>query len=499
MKFLGRLKKLMRRGRLGKAISVNLRWGMRRFRRFFQRDQFKKGVRGSYARRLYCMLGLLAAVCGLTVVSFAMSDSWLANEAVLVRRLSDPDFDRNNPTLAALHCFGSSNRIQVTLQTEQRDNLHPQKVDLDQGNINLVMTLKNGSTMEYTLQNRNIDNFESGNTDQFTLILPSIISVFDITEFKLTLLPDAEGEYGSWHCRWAQISFLLGGKRVLLAEDDWQETFVFSKDQQSCTLQPLMEENSHYMQVRELYPYALSICKNNYATVHDSKLKQETLEALGLSEGDVLYLDVETLNLENQNAILQTQMGDMELSEFDLLNYNGTMSLRVRFYSDAAGGYYKDYPLDTLGKDDFELGTTSTFALNMPDGLSVFDIVSMELLVHNPDDAWAPRMLRAYLRTDYGTTLELARLTDTKLAEQRRTGVFYRGLIETALSPVALDLEATYQLPAVLKEQIEKKYYTEITGVTYSMYFNEFNFYERQKLFYSQMMALYGEDAENDA
>ncbi|MBQ8893768.1 MAG: hypothetical protein IJ043_05090 [Clostridia bacterium] len=492
MKLIGRLKNLIRRGRFKKAVSVNFRWALRRVRRFFQRDQFKRGVKGPYARRLYTMLGLLAVVGALAIASGKLSDSWLADEAVLVRRLSDPDYDRSNPILAALNCFGSTNRIQVTVQTDSRDNLHPQRVDLDQGNINLVMTLKNGNRMEYTLQNRNIDNFESGSTDQFTLILPDSISVFDITDYKLVLMPDAKGEYGSWHCRWAQISFLLGGERTLLAEDSWQETFVFSESQLSAELQPVAAENAYFAQVTELFPYVLEVCENEHETVHTKEIKYEALKALGLAEGDVLYLDVETVGLENQNTIVRDQMGGIELSEYDLMDYDGTMTLRVRFYSDAAGAYYKDYDLDTPGKDDFELGNTSTFALTMPEGMSAFDILSMELLVNDPDDIWAPRMIRAYLRTDYGTALELARVTDVTLAAQRKTSVFYRGLIQTDISPLVLDLTASYQLPLALKEQIEQKFYTEITGVTYSMYFNEFNFYERQKLFYSQVMALYG-------
>lgn len=492
MKLFGRLKNLKRRGRLKKAVSVNLRWGLRRVRRFFERDQFKKGVRGPYARRLYTMLVLLLAVGGLTCASARLCDSWLADEAVLVRRLSDPDYDRSNPILAALDCFGSTNRIQVALQTATRDNLHPQRVDLDQGNLNLVMTLKNGNIMEYTLQNRNIDNFESGSTDQFTLILPDSVSVFDITDYKLVLVPDAAGEYGSWHCRWAQISFLLGGERTLLAEDNWQETFVFSETQPTAELQSVAAENAYFAQVGELFPYVLAVCENGHETVHLKEIKNETLQSLGMSDGDTLYLDVETVGLENQNVILRDQMDGVAYSEQDLMDYDGTMTLRVRFYSNAGGSYYKDYDLDTPGKDDFELGNTSTFALTMPDGMSVFDILSMELLVEDPDDLWAPRMVRAYLRTDYGTNLELARLTDTVLSAERLTGVFYRGLIETEISPVKLDLTAAYQLPAALKTQIEQKYYTQITGVTYSMYFNEFNFYERQKLFYSQVMALYG-------
>ncbi len=498
MKFFERIKNLKLHGRLVKAISVNLRWGMRRVRRFFGREQFKKGVRGAYARRLYVMLGLLLAVSALAVASGKLSDSWLADEAVLVRRLSDPEYNRANPILSALDCFGATNRIQVTLQTATVDNLRPTRVDLDQGNLNLVMTLKSGKIMEYTLQNRNIDNFESGSTDQFTLILPDSVSVFDITDYKLTLLPDAKGEYGTWHCRWAQISFLLGGERMLLAQDAWEEAFVFSKEQPSYVLEQVAGENPYFTQVSELFPYVLKVCENGHETVHTAEIKREALEALGLSAGDTLYLDVETVNLELQNVISSTRMGNMELSEFDQLNYNGTMSIRLHFYSDAAGEFYHDYPLDTPGKDDFELGGSSTFQLKMPEGMSVFDIHTMELLVHDTEDTWAPRMLRAYLRTDFGTALELARLTDTMLSEERRTCVFYEGLLETAISPVTLDLNATYQLPLALKEQIEKKYYTEITGVTYSMYFNEFDFYERQKLFYSQVLALYGEAEDEE-
>lgn len=499
MKFWNRVKKLKRRRRLAKAISVNIRWGMRRVRRFFQRDGFKKGVRSTYARRLYAMLTLLLAVGGLTYASAALSDSWLADEAVLVRRLSDPDYDRTNPILSALDCFGSTNRIQVTLQTETKDNLHPQKVDLDQGNLNLVMTLKDGKTMEYTLQNRRIDNFESGSTDQFTLILPASISVFDITDYKLVLMPDAEGNYGSWRCRWAQISFLLGGKRTLLAEDGWQESYAFSQNNLTAELQTVAHKNQKFAQVSELFPYVLAVCQNGHQTVHQAELKREAMETLGLSESDVLYVDVETVSLENQNYIAQNMLGGAELSEYDLMDYDGTMTLRVWFYTNAAGAYYKDYDLDTPGKDDFELGNTSTFALHMPEGLTVFDVESMELLVNDPEDMWAPRMIKAYLRTDYGPVLELARLNDITLAEERVTCVFHRGLIETAISPVVLDLTTVYRLPTALKKGIEEKYYTEITGVIYSMYFNEFDFYQRQKLFYSQVMALYGEQTDEEA
>ncbi len=492
MNFFQRLKNRIQKGRLKKSVSVQFRWALRRIRHFFQREAFQKGVTGHYARRLYGTLGVLVLVGGLVLAAAKLSGSFLTDEAVLARRLSDPDYNKAQPVLDALHCFGSTNRIQVTLKTAAFDNLHPARVDLDRGNLNLVLTLNDGSTLEYTLQNRRVDNFESGNTDQFTLILPDTVSAFDISAYRLTLLPDAKGRYGSWRCQWAQISFLLGGTRTLLAKDHFSEPFTFSQDALSAELPSATDGNADYQQVHALYPYVLTICKSGKETVYDKSMKSAALTALGLTDGDTLYLDIETVGLENQNTLFRTQLEGITLSDYDLLNYNGTMTARIRFYSDAAGSYIKDYPLDTPGKDDFELGNTSTFALTMPEGMSVFDIASIELLVNDPTDAWAPRMMRAYLRTDYGTYLELARVTDTTLTESRGTCIFYQGRIETSVSPVVLNLNATFSLPVELKDALEKKYGTKITGVSYSMYFGSFDFYERQKLFYSQMKALFG-------
>ena len=489
MKGNRRLKNQIRRRWSPKGISVRLRWG---FRRLSRKNRIFAGLGGAFAKRLYLALVFLAVAAGTAVGSSLLSDSFLADEAVLVRRLSDPAFNEKNPILCALNCFGSSNRIQVTLVTDTVDNLHPKKVHLERGGVNLVMTLKNGDLMEYPLSNRRIDNFESGYTDQFTLILPDSVSVFDIAEYKLTLMPDAKGQYGSWSCRSAEISFLLGGERMTLAQEEWADVFEFSKENLSSVLAVKAEENAYYQQISELYPSVLKICENNTVTVHDSLMKDQTLRELGMSHGDILYLDVETVGLENQSSIMKEQLGIVELDDRDLLDYDGTMTLRVRFYSDASGSYYKDYDLDTPGKDDFELGCTSTFALTMPKGMSAFDIRSIELLVHDKKDAWAPRMIRAYLHTDYGYILELARETDVTLAQKRGTGVFYQGLIETAVSSQELDLTASYQLPVALKSTIETEFITEVSGVTYSMYFNDFDFYQRQRLFYSQMLELYG-------
>ena len=473
-------------GRFWKAIGIRLRWGARRLRRNLQQMRLKERLFGSFARRFYAMVLLLLAVGGIAYAADWYGGRWSADEAVLCARLSMGDFDEKNPVLTALDSFGASNRVQVILKTAKKDPLHPSSVDLDRGNLNLIMTLQNGKVMEYTLQNKRIDNFESGSTDYFTLILPETISPFDIAEYKLMLLPDAKGEYGEWHCVSAQIACLLGGERTLLAKGGWQKECILSADRTDVVLPMATDSNDYFQQIKALYPSVLQVCEQKGA-VHTKQIKKDANVELGLMDGDVLHLDIETVGLENQNQLFKDTISN-PFPETETLGYNGTMTLRVKFLYAFDGSYYKEYNLDTLGKDDFELGTTSTFALEMPEGASVFDITEMELLVHDNQDAWAPRLIRAYLRTDYGTTLEIARLSDTLLTAERKTPIFHRDWIDTSISPLKLDLKRTYALPLAIKETIEKQYYTEIEGVIYSMYFGKHNFVERQKLYYSQIL-----------
>ena len=228
-------------------------------------------------------------------------------------------------------------------------------------------------------------------------------------------------------------------------------------------------------------------------------MKRAALKELGLSAGDTLYLDIETLSIENQNSILSALLKDQKIPEHEMLSYNGKMALRLYFYTDAGGSYYKDYDLDTLGKDDFELGSASTFEMTMPEGLCLFDVYQAELLVENPRDYWAPRMMRLYMKTDYGTLLELARFTDTTLTAARGSGVFGKGLIETDLNPLIFDLTAQYAQPEGLKEEIEGRFGMQLSDVAYSMYFSKFDFYQRQKLFYNQLNNLYGATMDEEA
>lgn len=499
MKISGRKKFYIKWKRLQRSIRIQLRWGMRRFRRFLGKEQFKVGLRGSYARRLYCTIGLILLVGVALFFADSMSNAFLTDEAALIERLSEPAPDGETPVKTALHCFGATNRLQVTVKTEKYRNFQSEeRVDLDRGNVNLVLTLQDGSYMEYTLENRNIDNFESGYTDQFTLMLPDTVSPFDIAGYKLTLMPDAAGNYGRWHCEWAQVSFLLGGERTLLAKDNWEQPFIFSEEDRSDDLIITATDNAYYNQVSELYPDILNICKNKKETVHQKSMKSAALNELGLSSGDTLYFDIETVSIENQNSLISPLLLDNIIPGHEQMNYDGKMTLRLHFYTDAAGAYYKDFDLDTLGKDDFELGTVSTFDMILPDGLCVFDIHKIELLVEDPTDYWAPRMMRLYMRTDYGTVLELSRFTDTTLKAVRGTNIFGQGLIETAIDPLSFDLTAEYVQPQSLKEEIEGRFGLRLSNEAYSMYFSKFDFYERQKLFYNQMNALYGENADEE-
>ncbi len=486
MDFLRRLKKYYKQGRLKRAILAMLRWKWRSIRRRNERPA-EEEQRGSFWIRLGVMLLILTALNIGFYFFNVYRDAFVVTEAVLTERLSDPAFDAEKPVLAALDSLGASNRIQVAVKTEKSYNLDPQKVDLDKGHLNLVITAADGTRLEYTLQNDHLDSFESGQIDRFTLVLPEDISVLEAAEFQLTLMPTAAGTYDRWSCEWAQVSFLLGGERTLLAKSDWAEPCLFSADSPSASLVPMIDSNPQLKQARALYPYMLAFCEQGNQTAHLHEKKAKALKTLGMEHGDLIYLDVETVSLENQNTVLVNDAKDLDLPDTDQLNYDGTMTLRVRYLGETNEGFFIDYLLDNPGKDDFELGSSSTFAITMPEGYCAFDVVSMELFVDDPDDAWAMRMLRAYLKTDYGTTLELARLTDTQLTAERGTNLFYRDMIETEISAVVLDLNTAYKTPSIFKEKIESSAFVDMTGVEYSMYFNEFDYYERQILFYRQL------------
>lgn len=138
-------------------------------------------------------------------------------------------------------------------------------------------------------------------------------------------------------------------------------------------------------------------------------LKSDALDSLGLNGGKFLYLDIETANIQIQNNILTYYTKGVDIPEIDSLDYDGRLFLDVTFFSEKPdGGYTESFLLDTLGTDDFELGTTSSFKLEMPEGMCVFDISSMSIRVENPYDSWGaalyPRVYQAGLQRQAGNS-----------------------------------------------------------------------------------------------
>ena len=336
-------------------------------------------------------------------------------------------------------------------------------------------------------------------TDTFTLILPFGYTPFDITEYTIAVLPDINNNYDEWHCRWARVYFLLGNEPMMLAGEDWEDVAVFGGGEHAVkqsTLKIVHGENNKYNRTKQIYSYYLSLAQKGATELMSDTLKSDALDSLGLNGGKFLYLDIETANIQIQNNILTYYTKGVDIPEIDSLDYDGRLFLDVTFFSEKPdGGYTESFLLDTLGTDDFELGTTSSFKLEMPEGMCVFDISSMSIRVENPYDSWAPHYIRAYIKPDYSDKLEIARLNDTMLINGYSTPVFYKNLIDTG---VELDLSAKFSIAEAVKKKIESENEFKFGEKISDMYFKLQSFYERQNVFFEQAVALYAESVYED-
>lgn len=486
------------RKRLKKWAVVNIRFNVRRMKRFFGSEKFKNFVK-STPFVTGCLSALCIALISVSAVLFSRyACPYFDNDARIVRRLSMTEFDSSVPYLRSLSALGSSNRIQITLKTDTENYINPRGVGLDRGGVNLVLTFSDGSTAEFALNNSNYDNFESGMTDTFTVILPFGYTPFDITDYTIAVLPDIKNRYDDWHCRWARVYFLLGGEPVMLARESWESVAVFGGGEnavKSSALEIVHGSNNKYIRSNKIYSYYLSLAQKGAAEPVSGALKADTLDSLGLNGGKFLYLDIETVNIQVQNDILTYYTKGVDIPETDALDYDGRLFLDVTFFSSKPdGGYTESFLLDTLGTDDFELGTTSSFKLEMPEGMCVFDISSMTLRAENPHDAWAPHYVRAYIKPDYSEMLEIARLTDTMLVNSRSTPVFYKNLIDTG---VELDLSAQFSISDAVRKKIESEKEFKFSDKIADMYFKLQSFYDRQNVFYEQAVSLYTQSVYN--
>ena len=498
-RFIDKFNDLLYRKRLKKWLVINLKFAFRKLRNFLKSKKFRDFIKSvpfiTGCLSLFAVILLCVGVSLFSRYAYAFFDT----DAKIIKRLTMTEFDDSVGYLKSLYALGSSNRIQVTLKTDDENYIKPKGVGLDRGNVNLKLTFSDGNTAEFALNNSNYDNFESGMTDTFTIILPFGYTPFDITEYTVAVLPDINNNYDSWHCRWVRVYFMLGNETVMLARETWEETAVFGSGDneiKQSTLEIVHSANNKYNRSKQIYTYYLELTQKGASELVNAQLKSDALDSLGLNGAGYLYVDIETVNIEIQNDILTYYTKGVHIPDLDSLDYDGRIYLDVTFFSaDSDGNYTQSYLLDTLGTDDFELGTTSSFKLEMPKDMNVFDISSMTLRVENPYDSWSPHYIRVYIKPDYCDMLEIARLNDTMLINQYSTPVFYKNLIDTG---VELDLSSKFSISEAIKDRIESENEFKFGEKISDMYFKLQSFYDRQNVYFEQVVNLYSPSVYED-
>ena len=484
-----KIKKHIRRKRFGQWLRVNIRMCRRKVRRFFKNSAFRKVVLDRYGKPF--VLALVAGIlCSGCLIAGHIAARRNNEEGMLLDRLTyGEDYDSKVPYFRTLHAIGSSNHLCVTVETANVDNLKDPTVGLEQGGISLKVSFIDGTHTELPLQRHYRKNcFAPGAKSNFILTLPYGYTPFDISAVSLVLIPGVDGTYDDWLCVKANVSFMLGGERVLIAQSNWEQAKRFGSGKdlvRAADLTDARTDNTTYKQMELLFTKLLSLAEHGLKSFSDGKTKQEALASIGFSNANALYLDVETVSAE-RNAALKNQQGEKTtLPDEEDLNYNGVLKVTLSFNGALTdGGYSKEYLLDIPGKDDFEMSSASTFRMDLPSEMCVFDINEVTITTVDQEDAWAPRFARLYLTLDFDQELEIARLTDVALENQYDTPIFYRGFLD---APIPFDLSVPNAVPSHLAEMIETTYNQKFSKTGYTMYFDKQSFYSRQILFFEQM------------
>ena len=499
-KLIQRIRDLRYRKRLKKWFAVNIKFIWRKLLRFVTDKKTRRALYTSHAIISYvAVLSLVGLFVGMGFfVKYACP--FFNEQKGLVRNLSMGEYDEGVSYLKTLDMLGSSDRVQIMLKTDDDDRFLTKGTGLDGGNVNLLLVFSDGKESEYSLTKPGYDTFEAGMTDTFTIVLPDGKTPFDVTEYRLIILPDINNEYDEWHCRWARIYFLLEGEPVMLAKESWDTVAVFGQGETAVhqsSLAIVSDTITSYARAKTLYGHFDSFNKWGLDDAALTKLKADTLDAIGLNGGKVLYLNVETANTEVQNKLLTYYTKGVTIPDIDSFDYDGLMYLDINFYTRLKdGSHSKRFTLDTLGTDDFEMGSTSAFRIEMPEGMTVFDISSMRLVADNPHDAWAPRFMRVYVETDYKERLEIARITDTMLIKTHATAVFYNNLIDNGID---IDLTSMFCLSEAEQKALEDKMGYTVGKRAGKLYYTLQSFYDRQNYFFEQMVDIYKQShAEED-
>lgn len=484
-----KLKQNIRRRRFLDWVRINFRYSLRKARRFFA-DGLLPALRTRAARRfLWAAAGVVVA--SLCIIAANLSATFLRDsEGMILQKLSyGQDYDKSVPYYRALDALGSSSHLCVSVTTAKRDNLSDPTVALEQGGVNLKLAFTDGTTTEIPLQKKfRFDSFTAGKQTHFIVALPYEYTPFDIAAFSLSITAGPDGKFDDWLLERAEVSFLLGGKRVLLAAKEQEGAVRLGNGKdllRSLELGDRRADNTAYQQCALLFDKWLALAEKGLTDFGDASLKAETLSALGIANATALYLDVETVSPERNGALLNA-LGE-QFPENEELNFNGALFVDVTFHTTLEDGTHtKRFTLDIPGKDDFELSGASTFRMDMPKGSSVFDIVEVTLSTSDLEDAWAPRFARLYLTLDYEKELELSRLTDTYLEKQYDSPIFYQGFLDK----VSFDLRQNNSIPLIEYPDIEKVYGHKLSKAAYTMYFENQSYFSRQLNFYDYMLGL---------
>lgn len=492
-------KEYRRHKRVGKWISVNARWIRRKAVRLTQGDNFQKAARGRFAKCIYLSLGVILCSTALLITARFLDETYGNPSVRLTNKLAyDAQYDTNIPYFRTLDHIGSSNHLLLTVETAKNNNIKNIDASLSNGNINLKLTFEDQTVKEIPLKNHRMDNFFAGQTAAFKVTLPFGYTPFDIKEVSLVMVAGADGKFDDWHCSLARLSFLLGDRSVLIAKESWDGVMVFGSGNnqlRSTVLVDQRTENTEYQQTKRLFTWLNALSQNGMTDFSHVSAKQDALHTLNITPATALFIDVETVGINRNSALIEQHGATVSLSEQDEMNYNGVLLAEITFVGKLGdGSFTKSYTLDTPGKDDFEIGAFSTFRLDLPEGTSIFDIAKISLTTDDKKDAWAPRFIRVYTALDFDTELEIARLTDAALEAEYGTAVFYRRLID---QPVTFALNKPQSVSVTEEARIKKDFGHTLTGTSRSMYFDRISFTDRQILFYQQLHKLYSPEKYN--
>ena len=154
-KFIDRIRDLIYRKRFKKWVTVNIKFASRRTVRFLKSETLHRALTCVPAIVSYSAVAVITLLCVGCAIFAKYACPFFDGDAGILRRLALTEYNTESALLSTLDMLGSSNRIQVTLKTDDENRFATGGVGLDKGNINLQLTFADGDKTEYSLNNNN--------------------------------------------------------------------------------------------------------------------------------------------------------------------------------------------------------------------------------------------------------------------------------------------------------------------------------------------------------